>query len=199
MESNRIKDRAFENIFSEWPEHKDGMLQWHLAHDSIERKEKFRYFVENIMGMNDQNDLIEKLTVKFTDLTQQAIINCPLVQGAGDFLEYVHGSIAVYLISATPQSNLNEIIAKRGLDKYFKKVYGAPINKVEMLKKIMEFERASVDEILFIGDSPEDQQAAETLEIKFIGRQTDRNLKSTSKIFSDFINIKEYFSQHYGL
>ena len=41
VESNNIKDRAFETIFCEWPEHKETMMRWHLTHDSIERGEKF--------------------------------------------------------------------------------------------------------------------------------------------------------------
>ena len=64
VESNQIKDRAFAAIFSEWPEHKDAMMQWHLANNSIERQEKFRYFVEEVLCLNDHNDLMEELTVK---------------------------------------------------------------------------------------------------------------------------------------
>jgi len=54
--SNQIKDRAFETILSEWPKHKRTMMQWHLAHNSIERREKFRYFVEKILALPGQND-----------------------------------------------------------------------------------------------------------------------------------------------
>ena len=50
VESNLIKDQAFETIFSEWPEHKDEMMEWHLARNNISRREKFRYFVEEILN-----------------------------------------------------------------------------------------------------------------------------------------------------
>ena len=46
VESNNIKDRAFETIFSEWPEHTKSMMRWHLTHDSIGREEKYcGYFI----------------------------------------------------------------------------------------------------------------------------------------------------------
>ena len=110
VESNNIKDCAFETIFSEWPEHTENMMQWHLAHDSIERRKKFRYFVEEVLALSAQNDLIKKLTARFGQLTKEAIIECPYVMGAYEFLEYIRNRVSVYLVSATPQPDLNQII-----------------------------------------------------------------------------------------
>ena len=200
VESNNIKDRAFESIFCEWPEHTGTMMCWHLTHDSVERGEKFRYFVEEVLALPGQNDLIEKLSSRFGQLTQEAIIECPYVKGAHEFLEYIRNRVSVYLVSATPQLDLDQIIKARGLGGYFKDVYGAPISKIETLKQIMLSENVSVDEILFIGDSPEDQKAAKFLGIRFIGRKSDRELNvSTNSVFADFIVIKEYFSRHYAV
>jgi phosphoglycolate phosphatase-like HAD superfamily hydrolase len=200
VESNNIKDCAFETIFSEWPEHTESMMQWHLANDAIERREKFRYFVEEVLALSEQNDLIEKLTARFGQLTKSAIVECPFVKGVEDFLEYIWNRFPVYLVSATPQIDLVQIIEERKLCKYFKEIYGAPIRKIETLKKIMLSEKASADEILFIGDSPEDQQSGELLGIEFIGRQSDRQLsESKNYIFSDFVKIKKHIYQYYDL
>ena len=195
VESNNIKDRAFETIFCEWPEHTETMMRWHLTHDSIERGEKFRYFVEEVLALPGQNDLIEKLSSRFGQLTKEAIIECPYVKGAYEFLEYIRNRVSVYLVSATPQLDLDQIIKARGLGGYFKDVYGAPISKIETLKQIMLSENVSVDEILFIGDSAEDQQAAKFLGIRFIGRQSNRCLDSSNNnIYSDFLLIKKYMN-----
>jgi len=200
VESNQIKDRAFETIFSEWPEHTKSMMQRHLTHDSIERGEKFRYFVEEVLALPGQNDLIEKLSSRFGQLTKEAIIECPYVKGAFEFLEYIRNRVSVYLVSATPQLDLEQIIKARGLGGYFKDVYGAPIQKDETLKNIILLEKVSVDEILFIGDSPEDQQSAKNIEINFIGMQSDRKLvKNENNIFSDFLRIKKYTEEIYAL
>ena len=60
--------------------------------------------------------------------------------------------------------------------------------------------KASADEMLFIGDSPEDQLAAGSLGIHFIKRQSDRPLDdSRNNTFSDFLKIKDYSSEHYEL
>ena len=198
VESNNIKDRAFETIFCEWPEHTETMMRWHLTHDSIERGEKFRYFVEEVLALPGQNDLIEKLSSRFGQLTKEAIIECPYVKGAFEFLEYIQNRVSVYLVSATPQLDLDQIIKARGLGGYFKDVYGAPISKIETLQEIMITEKVSLNGILFIGDSPEDQQCAIDSGVNFIGRKSDRDLNdSIHPVFRDFIQIKKHFSNHY--
>ena len=197
VKSNHIKDRAFKAIFSDWPEHQDAMMRWHLNHNSIERQEKFRYFVEEVLALTDREDLIQDLTTKFSKITQQAIIDCPFVDGARNFLEYINGRVKAYLVSATPQAELNIIIEKRKLSAYFKKAFGAPIKKIDVLEQIMVSEKALVDEMLFIGDSPEDQNAAESLGIHFIGRQSDRPLNNRkNNIFKDFFKIQDHIHRY---
>lgn len=71
-------------------------------------------------------------------------------------MEYTQNQVAVYLVLATPQFDSGANIEERRLGKYFKDVYGGPINKIETLKQIMFSGNVYVDEILFIGDSPED-------------------------------------------
>lgn len=199
VESNNIKDRAFETIFSEWPDHKNKMMEWQLDHNTIDRQEKFRYFVEDVLFLSD-NKLIEKLTTRFSKLTKQGIIECPFVKGALNFLDYIQDWSMIYLVSATPQQELNDIIEARGLKKFFKNVYGAPIDKVEVLLRIMTNEKISANEILYIGDSPEDQKAARILGIKFIGRQSDRVLNSDlNNIYLDFFKIKDHLLKVYSL
>ena len=200
VESNQIKDRAFDIILSEWPEYKETMMRWHFAHNSIERREKFRYFVEEVLALTEQNDLIEKLSTRFGRLTRSAIIECPFVKGAEDFLEYIRNRFTVYLVSATPQSDLEQIIEAKGLSDYFKKVYGAPIKKNEILEKIMVTEKVSVNEIMYIGDSPEDHLCAKDLGIRFIHRQSDRDLNdSTHLVFKNFLTIKKHIELNYAI
>ena len=140
VESNNIKDQAFETIFSDWPEYCETMMKWHLAHNTIDRREKFRYFVKDVLGLPDQDDLIAELTKRFSMLTKQSVIDCPLVQGVRAFLENIHCRVAVYLLSATPQLSLNEIIEERGLMKYFKKEKQLSLNLIMPEVSLVEFQ-----------------------------------------------------------
>ena len=193
VESNKIKDNAFYSIFGEWPEHRDAMMQWHLANNTMVRQDKFRYFVEVILRQKGDDELIEKLTKRFSELSYEAIVNCPMVDGAQEFLDAYVSKVQLFLVSATPQNELSKILKARLLIRYFKEIHGAPINKEKVLKKISSVENISTDKMLYIGDSPEDQQAAKTLGCHFIGRKSCRELNVlTNPVYPDFVKIKEH-------
>ena len=86
------------------------------------------------------------------------------------------------------------------MDGFFKEVYGAPIRKAQILKKILKDENRTPEEMLYIGDTPEDQQSAKSLGIHFIGRKSDRNLNSIANlVYMDFVKIREHFNQYFTL
>lgn len=198
VESNDIKDRAFSEIFHEYPEYYEKMMAYHYAHNAVDRYQKFRYFVEEILKVYDKSVLIEELSNKFSKITKQAIIQSRYVEGALSFLNYVRNKYPLYLISATPQGELNEIIQARDLEKYFKEVFGAPLSKTDIIKKVMVIEKASPDETLFVGDSPEDLRAASLLGIQFVGRKSSRQLSDSNYVIvDDLYGLREYLQKTY--
>ena len=198
VESNAIKDKAFDSIFCEWPEHRVAMMQWHLAENTMPRDEKFRYFVEIILGQQGNDKLIERLTRRFSELSYKAIVNCPMVDGAKEFLDEYASKVQLFLVSATPHNELNKILKARFLKRYFKQIQGAPINKVEVLKKFISVNKISPDEMLYIGDSPEDLKTAKTIGSHFIGRKSCRELNtSTYPVYPDFVKIKVHLDLYY--
>ena len=200
VESNKIKDKAFYSIFGEWPEHRDAMMQWHLADNTMVRQDKFRYFVEVILGQQGDDELIEKLTKRFSELSYKAIVYCPMVDGAQQFLDTYVSKVQLFLVSATPHNELCKILKARLLTRYFNEIQGAPTNKVEALEKIISVKKISPDEMLYIGDSPEDQQAAKTLGCHFVGRKSCRKLNVlTNPVYADFVKIKEHLDRCYVL
>jgi len=108
VESNNIKDQAFKTIFSDWPDHQETMMEWHLAHNAIDRREKFSYFVKDVLDLPDQDELIAELTKRFSMLTRQSIIDCPLVQGVKDFLENIHYANCIISIHFLEEKNLKK-------------------------------------------------------------------------------------------
>ena len=200
VESNHIKDQAFKTIFSEWSEHQESMMGWHLTRNDVDRKEKFRYFVEEVLEQPGNEVLIENLVARFSVLTREAIVDCPMVGCAQSFLDDCFGKVPMFLVSATPQKELESILKERHMEGFFKEVYGAPIRKVQILKKILKDENKTPEEMLYIGDTPEDQQSAKSLSIHFIGRKSDRNLNSAAYlVFPDFVKIRKHFSQYFTL
>ena len=200
VESNHIKDQAFKTIFDEWSEHQRSIMDWHLSRNDVDRQEKFRYFVEEVLGQSGDEVLIKKLTERFSVLTRKAIVDCPMVACAQSFLDDCFGKVPMFLVSATPQNELKSIIQERRMDEFFKGVYGAPISKFQILKGILKDENRIPEEMLYIGDTTEDQQSAKSLGIHFVGRKSDRNLNSfTNVIYLDFVKIRKHFNQYFTL
>ena len=110
VESNEIKDKAFDSIFSKWPEHREAMMRWHLADNTMARQDKFRYFVEVILGQQGNEELIEKLIRRFSELSYKAIVNCKMVDGAKEFLDDYVSRVQLFLVSATPHNELKKIL-----------------------------------------------------------------------------------------
>lgn len=193
VESNQIKHQAFAEIFGEYPEHYDEMMAYHLAHNHVDRYKKFRYWIETVLKREYTKEKGDKLAQRFAKLTREKIINSPYVDGALDFIDFFSKRYPVYIASATPLNELMIILKARGLDKYFKGIYGAPTPKIRMFSDLIEKEKVAPNEVLFIGDSPEDYQVAGEGGLLFLARTSEHNLDpGKAQSFKNMSEVKEH-------
>lgn len=172
LESNDVKTRAFEAVFAPFPDHAAAMMAHHHAHVSDSRFAKFRHFVTAVLGRPDDDPLVGQLASAFSDEMLRQIDTCPLVPGALEFLQRVQASVPVFLASVTPQEELEIILERRGLARYFTRVYGCPPwSKVAALAEIVGALGGPAG-LLFIGDSAGDQRAALASGVEFLARDS---------------------------
>ena len=93
----------------------------------------------------------------------------PLVPGAMETLESLHGKLPMYVASGTPNDELLQVLDVRNLLRFFKGVYGTPPNKTELLRRIIEKEGIAPKNTLMVGDSSTDLDAAQSCEAQFFG------------------------------
>ncbi len=190
VESVGIKDQAFETLFKEYPDKLDEIMKYHLSHNAIIRFEKFRYITEHILKQKYDEDVKRRLSQRFSELVFKRIIDCPYVSGTIEFLDYYHEILPLYLVSVSPEDELDKILTARDLKKYFKKVYPSSWKKSEAMEDILRKEKLTPNETLFIGDSLEDYESARSTNILFIGRYSGRSFQGARiNIFNDFIAI----------
>ncbi len=72
--------------------------------------------------------------------------------------------------SGTPEADLQSIVARRGLDAYFRGVYGSPRSESELPTTIPADLRAEPSHLLLIGDAAADYEAAAAMGSMFVGR-----------------------------
>lgn len=186
VESNNIKHQAFYELFSGFPDHCDEILTYHCTHNAVNRHDKFKYIMENILKQPFDQKLADKWAFDFSDLTRNRIIHCPYVIGALEFIEYFYNKFPIYIASATPLDELKIILKQRGILQYFKGIYGAPLPKMEMFKDITKKETIKPHNILYVGDSYEDYEVASDFGCVFIARTNDYDFKGLNvKMFKN--------------
>lgn len=111
----------------------------------------------------------DALTERYSALCRARIAAAPEVPGAGVVLERLSAAGArLYLISATPQAPLEEMVADRGLIGHFDRILGAPVGKDVHLAGLIAEHGIARGDIVLIGDGRDDEAAAAAVGCRFI-------------------------------
>lgn len=168
VDSNPIKQRAFELCFAGFPEQREEILAYCGGRHHTPRGEKFRHVVERILHRPYTEEVAVALHERFEAATTRQIAEAPELPGAAVFLRHVQGRYLTALLSSTPHEILCQILAHRGWAGWFGRVQGAPVNKASWLKAFREQRGLKGDHMVFFGDTPEDARAAEEAGCTFI-------------------------------
>jgi len=68
------------------------------------------------------------------------------------------------------EEEMEEIINRRSMAKYFKRVYGAPKKKDDIVRKVIKINSLEPHGVVYIGDALSDYEAAKTNSVHFIAR-----------------------------
>lgn len=170
VESLTLKTAAFQKVFSFAPEHLDEIITFHLDNGGMSRYDKFRYIYANILRKPLTSEQEERLANEYIGLIFDSMLTVPYVSGAETLLKNCSDSLPLYIVSATPEPEMHEIARRRGLTKYFVRIYGSPMPKSECIREILDETGATQSEALFVGDAPNDWEAAYETGVRFIAR-----------------------------
>lgn len=170
LESMDIKTNAFRELFKDFPEHLDAIIDYHLRHGGVSRYTKFSYIYNNILKQPLNEDKIKELGGKFSYMVLQEMIKCPLVSGAQEFLEEYSKRLKLFIASGTPEEELHLIVKQRGLSDYFRGVYGTPTVKSEIIEHILIDEGVRKEDAIFVGDALSDYEDAKKVSVPFVAR-----------------------------
>ena len=201
LESVSIKTEAFAELFNDYPEHKDEIIEYHIKNTGISRFDKIRYYFNEIIGEPLSEGKYNKYLSRFSEIVLKKVIEADYVPGAEDFIKNNHEKYDLFIISATPTNEMRMIVERRCLAKYFKDVFGSPTKKGEWIKKILQENYYPPDQILFLGDALSDYNAATENGIHFIGRISDRKINpfeglNLKYVLSDLTNLPDIFENY---
>jgi len=201
VESLPLKTAAFRKIFSFAPEHLDEIIAFHLENGGMSRYDKFRHIYADILHEELTPETEERLASEYVDLIFESMLTVPCVRGAEELLRDCSRRLPLYIVSATPEGEMQEIARRRDLTKYFVRVYGSPKTKAECIRDILDEIGASPAEALFVGDAPNDWQAACETGVRFVARvrpgDTNRFLgrPGVEEIVENLHDLREYLRE----
>ncbi len=184
-DSVNIKTIAFSKMYEPYgPDISKKVVRHHEVNGGLSRYYKFKKYHKDFLNINLNKTQITNLGVKFKNLVVDEIIKCSLIPGAIDFLEKFYKRIPLFVISATPQDELREILYKKELSKYFVASFGSPQKKSQWINYLLKTEKFNPQKIIYVGDTINDYKATLESGVKFIG------LNRTS--VNNFINAEVY-------
>lgn len=171
VESVDIKTNAFAELFKvEGRKIARLVVGYHLRNAGVSRYEKFKYIYKNFLKRELTKEKFNALCANFAKLVCDEVVKSRYVRGAKNFLERYSSKYKLFVISATPQAEIEEIIKRRKMNLYFRGVYGAPISKFEAVRMILRRNRLKPVETVYVGDASRDYEAAVKYGLTFIAR-----------------------------
>ncbi len=191
-DSVEVKSMAFEKLFSIYGSKISNKVRaHHEKNGGVSRFDKIPLY------MSWSNELVTNKSVqefchKFSSLVKQSVIDSPWVPGFLEVIESDRNKQKHILVTATPKDEIEDILEKLGIRRFFYKVYGAPVLKKEAISMELNNLAIKPENAIMLGDSNSDYEAAKDNGVLFLLRCTDLN-KDLQKIckdntFKDFIN-----------
>ncbi|GGX99487.1 haloacid dehalogenase [Litchfieldella qijiaojingensis] len=174
LDSASLKRQAFAALYDDEPEADRQAVRAYLNRRGGQPREvKFRHIESHILGREASEARIKELCQRFKETMEARILDAPAIPGALEFLDRWHERLPLYLLSATPQQELREIVDRRGLADFFDEVIGAPPDKATGLRNLLVRHAHDARRTVMIGDSYNDYRAASSNGTRFVGITAD--------------------------
>ncbi len=191
LDSMKIKGNGFVELFKGYPEDAIKQLEsYHYANGGISRFEKIRYFFNTILNTPISSEIINTLADQFGEIIAQKLFDKKnLIADTMQFIEKNYKKYHFYIVSGAEQNELRALCNTFKIDHFFKAIYGSPTPKVLLVKNLLEHNGTIKDEVILIGDSINDYDAARKNDIVFFGYNNESLIKKGNYIkhLKDFV------------
>ena len=174
-DSVAVKSDAFEQLFLPYGKEVARQVRHHHeAHGGVSRYEKMPLYLE-WAGEPVTQDKIDEFCNRFSQLALQAVIDAPWVTGVREYLLANYTQQRFVLVTATPETEMRQILETLGISRCFLEVCGAPMPKSTAIRNALQNLKFPHGQTLVVGDSETDLNAAETNGVAFLLRRTSLN------------------------
>lgn len=180
--SEEIRQKGFRILFQDYSsEQVDQLMDFHRKNGGLSRYVKIRYFYEVILKISVDDHEVSRLASKFSDIMRKELVNPDLLNEEWlSLMKEIKEGVTHYIASGSDQQELRFLCDRLEIDSYFEGIFGSPKPKIGIVRDILKSNKIAIDQILLIGDSYNDYEAASENKIDFIGYNND-SLNSQGK------------------
>lgn len=169
-DSLKIKGDAFLSLFNDCNEQEKKAIEQHFyRYTGHSRQEKLQYIYQNILLQALSSEKLEQLCKQFKERSLKAVIDSQEIGGTSALLNSLPDNMIYFVVSGTPEKELQQIVMARGIDKYFTQVKGTPTRKERNIAELLKHYQLDPKRCLMIGDGLVDKDAADYNQMPFIG------------------------------
>ena len=184
-----VKSEAFLNLFHGIDVNlKKRIEDHHLNNSGISRYKKLPLYLE--WAEIDKSQLTNYLDLFEKDVITR-VLKSNWVMGAKEYLSSNPYSQNFFLVTATPQKEIEFILEKLNILNAFTSIFGSPVDKSLAVKKIIFDNKLLKGECIFFGDALTDYNASIENGISFLLRMHKHNKEIFKNISIDY-KVKDF-------
>jgi HAD superfamily hydrolase (TIGR01549 family) len=186
-DSVEVKSEAFRSLYLPFGKPiADAVVKHHRANGGMTRFDKFRYYHKHFLKKTITEMEMKDFCRRYERFVIDRVIRAKYIPGVIPFLKKLKEKRKkLFVVSATPQEEMRYIIKRRGIQRYFIDVVGAPRSKKDNLILLLKKYGLPVRQTVFFGDSQQDRNAAFAARVMFV----PMNYAGGSLGFKDFVSL----------
>jgi phosphoglycolate phosphatase-like HAD superfamily hydrolase len=194
LDSMRVRDYGFRTIFRDFPtETVESFIRYHRYQGGLSRFHKIRYFFNEMLHQPIDEKTVLVYADRFSEIMKKKLTDpAYLIDQSITYIKKHFDLYHFHIVSGSEEKELNYLCQHLGIARYFQTINGSPTPKTELVRCLMVSYGYDPDEIILIGDSINDFEAAKKNGIRFYGFNND-TLKSCSEYYIE--NFKELYLQ----
>lgn len=179
LDSMPIREFGFREVLKKYPHNQvDALIQFHKQNGGLSRYVKFRYFFEEIRQEKVDTLLIDRCAKDFSELMISKLNNeSLLIKDSVEFIRSNHHNLNMHIVSGSDQKELRNLCRTLGISDFFISIHGSPSHKNDLVSLVLDKNNYNQNEVILIGDSINDYEAADKNKIAFLG-YNNPNLKT---------------------
>lgn len=175
LDSMLVRDKGFREVLKGYPlDEVDKLMEFHNLNGGLSRYVKLRYFFEKIRNENITETEVKQWANSFSLIMKKSLVDKSLlIEDSVTFIKENYTKYQMHIVSGSDGIELRYLCEKLGLSNYFISIHGSPTPKIKLVSELLNFYHYKKNNVILIGDSINDHEAAHLNEISFYGFNND--------------------------